>query len=76
MNITKLVKVNLVEGNARLNKAFEDVEGIISEYNEKGYKVVSVSPLTTGNCYSNLEETISYSHSYTIGVLVVFEKCK
>ena len=77
MNHIELIKVNL-EGNytSRLKEAYEKVDSIVSKLNNKGYKVVTITPLTGSENYYDDTENKSYGYgfSFTIGLLVVFEE--
>ena len=55
-----------------IDKLYEKVHTAITEQNLRGYKVVSITHLTGGK-YDDSEGT-SYGYSYTMGVLIVFEK--
>jgi hypothetical protein len=73
MNRTVLVNVNLEDNYSyMLDKAFQEVDEIINQNNNQGYKVVSVTPLTASGKYT--EYTIGYGYSFTTGILIVFEK--
>jgi hypothetical protein len=77
MNRTVLVKVDLEDNHShKLNEAFQEVDEIINQNNNQGYKVVSVTPLTaSGNYYDNSEnESYGYGYSFTTGILIVFEE--
>ncbi|WPR76264.1 hypothetical protein [Algoriphagus sp. NG3] len=77
MNRTVLVKVDLEDNYShKLDEAFQQVDEIINENNNQGYKVVSVTPLTaSGNYYDNSEnQSYGYGYSFTTGILIVFEE--
>jgi hypothetical protein len=77
MNRTVLVKVDLEDNYShKLDEAFQQVDEIINQNNNQGYKVVSVTPLTaSGNYYDNSEnESYGYGYSFTTGILIVFEE--
>lgn len=77
MNETVLIAANL-EGKNSLagTSVFVDVSEKIGEYNDKGYRVVSVTPLTgSSNFWDNSKnESYGYGESFTIGILIIFEK--
>ena len=77
MNKTVLVKVDLEDNyNNKLNEAFQQVDEIITQNNNQGYKVISVTPLTaSGNYYDNGDNvSYGYGYSFTSGILIVFEE--
>jgi hypothetical protein len=77
MNRTVLVKVDLEDNYShKLDEAFQQVDEIINQNNNQGFKVVSVTPLTaSGNYYDNSEnESYGYGYSFTTGILIVFEE--
>jgi len=77
MNRTVLIKVELEDNNfQRLKEAFEKVEATIQEHNSEGYKVISVTALTSSGSYYDDKENQSYGYGYsfTSGLLIVFEE--
>ena len=77
MNRVEFVKVDL-EGNYdhTLREAFEKVKRVIEDFNDQGYKVVTVTPLTgSDNYYDDTENrSYGYGYSFTTGILIVFEE--
>lgn len=76
MNKTVLIKVDL-EGNwpNKLEEAYKNIEKTIENYNNQGYKVVSITPLTAGvkDYDSSENQSYGYGYSFTTGILIVFE---
>ena len=77
MNQIETISVNF-EGNKKhkIEDAFKIVKETIKKYNENNYKVVSVTPLTSSDYYSDDTENKSfgYGYSFTSAIIIVFEK--
>jgi len=77
MNKTVLIKVDLEDNlSSNLNDAFQNVDQVIKEQNDQGFKVVSVTPLTAGvKEYESTEnQSYGYGYSFTTGLIIVFEE--
>lgn len=74
MNITELIRVNLEDSHSfRLDTLDKLVSEAVSRRNEEGYKVVSMTPLTGSNAESSTK-SYCFGVSFTIGMLITFEK--
>ncbi|MCK5856000.1 MAG: hypothetical protein KAG64_00830 [Bacteroidales bacterium] len=70
MNKVETILVNTVLGNkSEIIDVNTKLEKLIDVYNKKGYKVLSLTPLTSGEF-----DIDSYGFGYTSGIVVVFEK--
>lgn len=74
MNITELIRVSLEDSHSfRLDELEKQVAETVARRNEEGYKVISMTPLTGSNAESNTE-SYCFGVSFTIGMLITFEK--
>ena len=74
MNKIETIKVDLKEGKqSDLSDLHKKLQKLISKNNKAGYKVISVTPLTSGE-YDLGSEYGGFGFGYTSGLVVVFEK--
>lgn len=57
-----------------LNLAYEEVDKVIKQYNNEGYKVVSITPITGSERADDIYPEYNYYITFTRGVILVFEK--
>lgn len=73
MNKVEVIEVDMDRSDG-LKVADKKMSDLVEEYNENGFKVISVSPISKG--YYDSAENQSYGYSYTAGFLIVFEQFK
>jgi hypothetical protein len=57
-----------------LEFAYEKVDKVIKQYNNEGYKVVSITPITGSEKADDIYPGNHYYITFTRGVILVFEK--
>lgn len=57
-----------------LEFACDEVDKVIKQYNNEGYKVVSITPITGSERADDIYPGYNYYITFTRGVIIVFEK--
>lgn len=57
-----------------LDFACMEVDKVIKQYNNEGYKVVSITPITGSERADDIYPAYNYYINFTRGVIIVFEK--
>ena len=77
MNKVVTLKIDTQKADTKsINSANSQINECIKKHNKLGYKVISITPLTSGNYdYDNMTEfSYGYGYSFTSGIIIVFEK--
>ena len=75
MNKIETIKVDLQNGTqSAITDLHKKLNKLITENNKKGYKVISVTPLTSGEFDMGDGGSGGFGFGYTSGLVVVFEK--
>ena len=75
MNKVETIKVNLKAGELHeIDSLDAQLKSLISNYNNDGYKVISITPLTSGEYEMGDIDAGGFGFGYTSGLIVVFEK--
>ena len=75
MNKVETIKVDLQNGTqSAISNLHKTLKELVAKNNKAGYKVISVTPLTSGEFDMGDGQSGGFGFGYTSGLVVVFEK--
>ena len=75
MNKVETIKADLQDGKqSAITDLHKKLKKLIADNNKSGYKVISVTPLTSGEFDMGDGSSGGFGFGYTSGLVVVFEK--